>query len=72
MMARAVLLALLVSLIGLAVAVPSAAARPPVVQDCVVGSSEPDCLVSIQMVVCVTDPCDTMDVCLLYGFVCPI
>jgi hypothetical protein len=69
MMARAVLLAVLVALLGTAAA-PSASARPPVVDDCVVGSSEPDCLVSVQTRVCVTDPCDTLDVCVLYGFLC--
>ena len=68
MMARAVLLTL--SFILLLAAVPTAEARPPVTADCVVGSSEPGCLVSVQMVVCVTDPCDTMDVCVLYGFYC--
>lgn len=69
MMARAVLLASLVVLLGVA-AVPSASARPPVVGDCVVGASEADCLVSVQTRVCVTDPCDTLDVCLLYGLLC--
>lgn len=68
MMARAILLASLVTLVGFSVAAPTAAAAPP----CVVGSSEPNCLVSVQMVVCVTDPCDTMDVCVAYGRVCPV
>lgn len=69
MMARAVLVALSLALLAIAAA-PTAEARPPVVQDCVVGSSQPECLVSVQMVVCVTDPCDTMTVCAGYGRVC--
>ncbi|HUR25109.1 MAG TPA: hypothetical protein VM327_03730 [Candidatus Thermoplasmatota archaeon] len=68
MMSRVVLLALLSSvLIGVAAA-PTAAAAPP----CVVGSSMQSCAVGIQTVVCVTDPCDTMDVCVAYGRVCPV
>lgn len=69
MMARAILLASLVTLVGFSVAAPTAAAAEP---PCVVGSSQTECLVSVQMVVCVTDPCDTMDVCVAYGRVCPI
>jgi hypothetical protein len=68
MMARGVLLAFLVALIGLSAAPTATAAEPP----CVVGSSQTECAVSVQMVVCVTDPCDTMDVCVAYGRVCPI
>ncbi|MEA3165757.1 MAG: hypothetical protein QOJ26_623 [Thermoplasmata archaeon] len=68
MMARAVLLLSLVALIGFTAAAPTAAAAPP----CVVGSNMQSCAVGIQTVVCVTDPCDTMDVCLAYGAVCPI
>jgi hypothetical protein len=71
MMARAILLASIAALIAFSLA-PSAEARPPVVGECVVGSSQSECLVSVQMVVCVTDPCDTMDVCVAYGAVCPI
>lgn len=69
MMARAILLASLVTLLGFSVAAPTAAAAE---QPCVVGASEPECLVSIQQRVCVTDPCDTMDVCVAYGRVCPV
>jgi hypothetical protein len=68
MMARAVLLASLFALLGLAAVPTASAAEAP----CVVGASEPNCLVSVQMVVCVTDPCDTMDVCVAYGRVCPV
>jgi hypothetical protein len=68
MTARAVLLASLFALLGLA-AVPTAAATE---EPCVVGASQPHCLVSVQMVVCVTDPCDTMDVCVAYGRLCPV
>lgn len=68
MMARAVLLAFLVALLGLSAAPTVAASEPP----CVVGASEPNCAVSIQMRVCVTDPCDTMDVCVAYGRVCVV
>jgi hypothetical protein len=67
MMARAVLLASLVTLVGFSVAAPAASASEP---PCVVGASEPDCAVSVQMRVCVTDPCDTMDVCVAYGRAC--
>lgn len=67
-MARAVLLATLVALLGFSVAAPTAAAAPA----CVVGSSEPGCAVSVQVRECVTDPCDTMDVCVAYGRVCVV
>lgn len=67
MMARALLVATLVALIGISAA-PTAAAAPP----CVVGSSEPGCAVSVQFRECVTDPCDTMDVCVAYGRVCVV
>lgn len=67
MMARAVLLAALFALLGLA-AVPVADAQPA--PGCVVGASEPACLVSVQQRVCVTDPCDTLDVCVAYGRYC--
>jgi hypothetical protein len=68
MMARAVLLASLVALLGLAAAPTAAASDPP----CVVGASEPNCAVSVQYRVCVTDPCDEMDICVAYGRVCPV
>ena len=69
MMARAVLLASLVTLVGFSVAAPTAAAQDV---GCAVGSSEPYCLVSVQLRECVTDPCDTMDVCVAYGRVCAV
>ncbi len=64
MVARAILLALGIVLLGLAAA-PEAAAEP-----CAVGASEPNCLVSVQLRECVTDPCDTMDLCVAYGRLC--
>lgn len=70
MMARAILFASLVALLGFSIAAPTAAAQET---PCVVGSSsQTECAVSVQMVVCVTDPCDTMDVCVAYGRVCPV
>ena len=68
MMARVLLLTL--SLVLLLAAAPTAEARPPVVQDCVVGSNESSCLVSVYWVVCVTEPCDPMRICVGYGLVC--
>ena len=69
MMARAILFASILTLVGFSVAAPTAAAAD---DPCVVGSSQSQCAVSVQMVVCVTDPCDTMDVCVAYGRVCPV
>lgn len=66
MMARAVLLASLFALLGLAAAPTASAAADP----CVVGSQEETCAVSVYWVVCVTDPCDPMKVCVGYGRVC--
>lgn len=68
MMARAILVACLLVLLGTAATAPTAAAAP----SCVVGSSEPNCLVSVQQRVCVTDPCDELDVCVGYGRICPV
>ena len=70
MMARAFLVLTLLALAGLAVAAPSAAARPPVVGDCAVGDDADACLVSVHWVVCVTEPCDALRVCIAYGFLC--
>lgn len=67
MMVRAVLLATSLVLLGLAVAAPTAAAAD---DPCVVGASEPNCAVSVQYRVCVTEPCDEMDLCVLYGLYC--
>lgn len=68
MMARAVLLAFLVALIGLSAAPTAAASEDP----CVVGPTPSRCAVSVQFRECVTDPCDTMDVCVAYGRVCVV
>ena len=65
MMARAVLLASVFALIGIAAA-PSASASDP----CVVGNEEETCAVSVYWVVCVTEPCDPMKACVGYGRVC--
>lgn len=67
MIARAIFLACSLVLLGTAAA-PTATAAPA----CVVGSSEPSCLVSVQQRVCVTDPCDELDVCVGYGRICPV
>lgn len=66
MMARAILVACLVALIGVSAAPTAAASDPP----CVVGTNAPTCVVSVEMVVCVTDPCDPTMVCVAYGRVC--
>jgi hypothetical protein len=65
MMARAVLLACLVTLVGLAAA-PTAFAAPP----CVVGQDDAHCAVTTHTVVCVTSPCDAIRVCVGYGRIC--
>lgn len=65
MMARAVLLASLVALLGFSVAAPTASAA-----ECVVGNDHDSCAVSVTMVVCVTEPCDGVKVCAGYGRVC--
>lgn len=65
MMARAVLLACLVTLLGVS-AIPTASAAEP----CIVGTNAPTCVVSVEMVVCVTEPCDPTLVCVGYGLVC--
>lgn len=66
MMARAVLVVSLFALIGLAAAPTASAADDP----CVVGSNAERCAVSVYWVVCVTEPCDPMKVCVGYGRVC--
>ena len=65
---RVALLALSLTLVGLAAGAPVAAADPA--QPCVVGASEPNCLVSVQQRVCVTEPCDELDLCVAYGRLC--
>lgn len=64
---RVALLALSLTLVGLAAGAPMAAAQP---EPCVVGASEPNCLVSVQQRVCVTEPCDELDLCVAYGRLC--
>lgn len=67
MMARAVLAATLLTLVAFSFA-PTASAAVP----CVVGDQPQSCAVSVEMRVCVTEPCDEVDVCLLFGRVCPV
>lgn len=70
MMARVLVALSLLAIAGIALA-PTAEARPPAdLGDCAVGDNEAECLVSVHWVVCVTDPCDPMRICLLYGFIC--
>ncbi|HWH08811.1 MAG TPA: hypothetical protein VNX21_06390 [Candidatus Thermoplasmatota archaeon] len=58
------LLATSLAFAGLA-SVPSASAI-----GCVVGSEPSQCLVAVYTVVCVTEPCDGVIVCLAHGKVC--
>lgn len=70
MMVRAVLFASLFALAAFAVAPTASAAAPA--PPCVLGSDPATCLVSVESRVCVTFPCDTHDVCVAYGRVCPV
>jgi hypothetical protein len=73
MMARAFLFAALLGLaaFSLAPAASAAPAAPALQPSCIVGNDPSACLVSIETRVCVTEPCDEVDVCVLYGRVCP-
>ena len=62
---KALPLLLALSLASLALAVPDASAAR-----CVVGDDPAKCLVSVQWIVCVTEPCDGLIVCVGHGLVC--
>ena len=58
------LLALSLATVGLAALPGASAAR------CVYGDDPEACLVSVQFIVCVTDPCDGVIVCVARATVC--
>jgi hypothetical protein len=62
---RAIAFVLVLSLAAVTFAVPAASAT-----GCIVGNDRAACVVSVETRVCVTDPCDAIDVCVGHGLVC--
>lgn len=58
-------LVLAASLAAVTVTLPGASAA-----ECIVGDNEQKCVVSVTMVVCVTEPCDGIIVCVGHGLAC--
>lgn len=62
---KTLVLLLAASLAFVGLALPEASAAR-----CIVGDDPEDCLVSVRFIVCVTEPCDGVIVCVGHGLVC--